>query len=418
MILQETARSPSPNSSDNESSQKQSGIVRSRLQTTEARSHFTPMRVDASNADFSDRLDGGKGFYKTSKRHRRRRRQWDGEDDGFYGDLSDEDEESVDRRLARLRQELEEVKMELAENSAGTDGEISTDKKEETETDDDTLANVSKLSQALDAVYVGRYGERKGAEIDLAKTIAKFDAVSTITNEQNGQPPSGTAPKHPTSAADLRQALSKAAEFDGRLTFLEHSLGLNGMNIPEQGPSSPKPILHTLENLDRQVQTVLNSAASIDAAQSKTRQLMKEAERLQKLKEARAEQNTSSPPPSAGLISNGQDTAYADDPERVSKINALYGTLSTIDSLAPTLPMVLDRLRALRLLHTSAAAASSTLDELEKRQSNQAEEIKQWREALVQVEQNLKTGEGGLKENVKTVGEWVKDLESRMTKLV
>lgn len=125
-----------------------------------------------------------------------------------------------------------------------------------------------------------------------------------------------------------------------------------------------------------------------------------------------------SPPSSAGIITNGQNSSIAEDPERSSKINALYGTLSTIDSLAPTLPMVLDRLRTLRLLHTSAAAASNTIDELEKRQSNQAAEIKQWREALVQVEQNLKTGEGGLQENVKTVGEWVKDLESRMTKLV
>jgi nuclear migration protein JNM1 len=382
------------------------------MQTSQARNRFGLERVDASGADFSDRLDGKKAFYKTSRRKQRRRRQWDGEDDGVFGDISDEEEETLDRKLARLRQEVEEVKMELAgkntsEDDAGKDSKPAAPEADEA----DMLANIDKLSRALDAIYTTRRGESQGAEMDLTKTIDKFNKPSATSQEEHTVP----APAPPTSStnrAELLQALSKAAEFDGRLAFMEQALGLNGTNMPDQGSHPAKPILLTLDNLDRQIQTVSNSSASIDAAQSKTRQLIKEADRLQKLTQAQEERN-GSPDRSA----SGQIQSTADDSERSSKINALYGTLSIIDSLAPTLPMVLDRLRTLRLLHTSAAAASNTLDELEKRQTNQAAEISQWREALEQVEQNLKTGEGGLTENVKTVGDWVKDLESRMAKL-
>jgi nuclear migration protein JNM1 len=395
--------------------------VRSRVKTTQARSRFGPERVDASGADFSDRLDGKKAFYKTSRRRQRQRRQWDGKDNEFYGDLSDEEEETLDRKLARLRQEVEEVKMEMAENSAtGDNRETESDlKPAAAEVDDaDLLANISQLSQALDAIYSTRRGESKGAEVDLAKTIDKFDKATHIgaLSENNSAAPSKeqTLPTSSTSRAELLQALTKAAEFDGRLAFLEQALGLNGTNMPDQGSLSTKPILHTLDNLDRQVQTVSNSSASVDAAQNKTRQLLRDAERLQKLKHAQEDQNGS---PTDRSTNGHTQSSLAEDPERSSKINALYGTLSTIDSLAPTLPMVLDRLRTLRILHTSAAAASNALDDVEKRQSSQAAETKQWREALEQVERNLKAGEGSLTRNVKTVGEWVKDLESRMAKL-
>lgn len=384
------------------------------MQTDEARSRFQPEQVDASGADFSDRLDGSKRFYKTSKRRRRRRRDEDGEGDGYFGDLSDEEEETLERRIARLRQEIEEVKMELAEKDAPD--EITSTEKDSTQPEpdeEDTLANITKLSQAVDVIYAARHGESKGAEADLVRTINKFDRSkipSAQSNRVQIQNQASTA--NSANQAELHQALSKAAEFDGRLTFLEHSLGLNGMNIPDQGVNSSKPILHTLDTLDRQVQTVSNSSASIDAAQSKARQLVKDAERLQKLRSTQDEQNGSSAQ-SDGLKANG----HIEDPERTSKIIALYGTLPTIDLLAPTLPMVLDRLRTLRLLHTSAASASNTLDEMEKRQSGQAAEIKQWREALENVELNLKKGEGGLTENVKTVGDWVRDLEARMSRV-
>ncbi|TKA54220.1 hypothetical protein B0A49_10375, partial [Cryomyces minteri] len=98
----------------------------------------------------------------------------------------------------------------------------------------------------------------------------------------------------------------------------------------------------------------------------------------------------------------------------IAKINALYGTLSTIESLSPLLPSVIDRLRALRALHASAATASETLDAVEKRQDDMATEIGRWSEGLQKVETTMKRGEEAMAGNLSTVEGWVRDLETRM----
>lgn len=419
-ILQaNSVRSPSSNSTyddsiPNEDSEDTSGIVRQPLRPTEARTRFGPARVDARNVDFSESLNGAKRYYKTST-HRRRRKSYDGEDDQ-YGDFSDEEDESIDRKLARLKRELEEVKLELEESEfqkKNQTEEFSTDKVEVDESD--VIENVRKLSSALDAIYTTRHGTSRGAEDDLAKTIAKFDKASLAPQLQRQTP---TLNQLPTTSVEhqtqLIQAFSKSAELDARLDSLERSLGLSGANLPESSLGSTRPIIPTLDTLDRQFQIVCNSATAIEAAQSKARRLFDDAERLQKLKD----DESSSPPSSAGLPPTTRpSSSYSEDPDRASKINALYGTLSTIDSLAPTLPVVLDRLRTLHFLHTSAASASTTLDRMEKRQSEQKAEIQQWREALDNVEKNLKSGESGLNENVKNVSGWIKELEARIATL-
>jgi nuclear migration protein JNM1 len=75
-------------------------------------------------------------------------------------------------------------------------------------------------------------------------------------------------------------------------------------------------------------------------------------------------------------------------------------------------------MRTLQLLHTSAAGASELLDDIEKRQSEQVEELAQWRDALDKVEKNLGEGQTGLADNVRKVGEWVKSLESKVDKFL
>jgi nuclear migration protein JNM1 len=151
----------------------------------------------------------------------------------------------------------------------------------------------------------------------------------------------------------------------------------------------------------------------VENAHNKTRQLIKDAERLERLRAAN-DDGATSPTPTGALI-NGHGS-HIDMPEKASKINALYGTLATIDTLSPTLPMVLERLRTLRALHTSAVTASTALDDIEKRQAEQAAEIGQWREALQKVESYVKDGQSSLKENVEEVDTWVRELEDRLAR--
>ena len=377
--------------------------MRSKIDKDRAFSRFQDTRVNARKADFSDRLNGSRQYYKTSNRRRHKSSHLNG-DDGEYDDGSDGEEETLDRKIARLKREIEEARVELAEKDE--DRELFSDapeSKQDEDGEEHTLESINKLSEALDAVYTIRHCASKGPAADLAQALTKFDGPTATTSADQGQvsqyPPfTASSPEH---QAQLSQALAKAAEFDGRLSFLEQALGLAGDGASNQDDDAPKPILHTLSALDRQIQTLTNSSASVDAASGKTRKLIEQTEQLIKVKSEY----------------NALDHPTTEDAENVSKLNALYGTLNTVDSLAPTLPMVLDRLRALRLLHTSAAGAGNTLDEIEKRQAEQAGEIKQWREALDQVERNVKTSESGLLDNVKSMEEWVKEVEARMTKL-
>jgi nuclear migration protein JNM1 len=106
-----------------------------------------------------------------------------------------------------------------------------------------------------------------------------------------------------------------------------------------------------------------------------------------------------------------------EDPEQIAKVNALYGTLATIESLSPMLPAVLDRLRSLRAIHADAATASESLGRVEKRQEDMGTEIQRWREGLEKVEAAMLEGEKTMGGNMTVVEGWVKELEAKMESL-
>jgi nuclear migration protein JNM1 len=57
------------------------------------------------------------------------------------------------------------------------------------------------------------------------------------------------------------------------------------------------------------------------------------------------------------------------------------------------------------------------LDDVENRQAEQAEEIEQWRQALQKVEGNLNEGQSALAGNVQKMGEIIKGIEARVSKV-
>jgi len=110
--------------------------------------------------------------------------------------------------------------------------------------------------------------------------------------------------------------------------------------------------------------------------------------------------------------------SIVNDPVLVAQVEALYDALPTIEALAPLLPAVLERLRSLRGLHTDAAAVCENLAELEKRQAGLGGEIMKWREGLESVEGALSKGENTANGNREVIEEWVKELESRVEKMI
>jgi nuclear migration protein JNM1 len=339
--------------------------------------------------------------YKTSTR--RQRRGEDGTEE--YGDFSDdEDGESLARKLARLRREIEEVKEEYgrrqAENKSvvGKDGE-------------DLGVDVTTLSRMLDGISTSTGPAPTSVAAKFAKDLGTGIKANgpPQPSQGKGEPTTYTVTYAPTYQQS--HALAKAADFDTRLALLERALGLSPTDLPTT--ATPRAILPSIETLQRQISLITESSpASLDSITRRVRTLTQEAEKLEESrKAAKAAQDA--------LRAAGADmtTEEGEDSEQVAKINALYGTLSTIENLAPLLPPLLDRLRSLRAIHADAAIASESLSKVEERQAQMAEDIKKWREGLERVEAAMKQGETLMSGNMKAVEGWVKELEQKMQKI-
>jgi nuclear migration protein JNM1 len=373
-----------------------SNIDKRHWRAGQARSRFKPARVDVKDVDFSDRLNLNRRSYKTHE-SRRRPGAYDDEPEE-YGGLSDEDDETIDVKLARLRREVEQLKSTVDEKKSSTAKDADAE-------EEDIFDEIEKISDALDAVYTDRNGGR-GAEAELSRTITTFNrSTASKTSSQTKTKEQSRSTR--TLDPEITQILSKAADFDRRLSFLEKSLGVSETNISDASSDTNKPLLPSLASLERSVQLATLQPGALEAAQSKAKQLLKDADRLQHIR------------PDEHSDVNGDDEKSSQlTPEQASKINALYGLLPTIDTISPTLPLVLDRLRTLQLLHSNAADTSATLDEIEKRQDDQDEEIKSWKQALETIEENLEDHEDTLAENMEKMGSWIKELEARAGKAI
>ncbi|KAI8635380.1 Dynamitin-domain-containing protein [Xylariaceae sp. FL1651] len=384
-------RSLSENEFDEEDEE---GISHSRLHIDQARSRFLPSQIDARDVDFSDRLNGKRKSYRASSRRQRILKDGTAE----IGDLSDEEEvESLERKIARLKREIQEAKEEYGKQVDSTNAAPQQD------------AELSTLSQALEELSsqpeegLG-FRARPSRPLHEATTSQKGESFQSIEN----------ATYTVTYAPSYEQshALAKAADFDRRLALLEKAIGISSSATPELGGDGlPRAIMPTLETLQNQIMTLSEaSTSSLDSISRRVRTLTQEAEQLERSRKAAKTAQEE-------LSSSGGPTLDIDDTEQIVKINALYGTLPTIESLTPLLPPLLDRLRSLRAIHADAATASETLERIETSQSEMATDIKQWREGLEKIERAMSEGETAMSGNMKVVEGWVKELEARMTQL-
>ena len=321
-------------------------------------------------------MNGKRKSYKTSSR--RQRILDDGTEE--FGDFSDDDEtETLARKIARLRREIEEAKEEYGKQKAET--------KQSDPEDLDQDGQLTSLSQALGEissfsdVNVVRPAKQSAARSTEPASVAEDGAASAP----------GTSSTYTITYApayEQAHALAKAADFDRRLVLLEKALGIGSSAMPElDSKGLPRAVLPALDTLHKQISTLSQaSTSSLDSISRRVRTLIQEADNLEKSrKNAKAAQEALSSTGSGPAV----ESTTSEDSEHASKVNALYGTLPTIESLAPLLPPLLDRLRSLRVVHADAATAGETLDRIEKRQADMAADIQQWTGALEKLEAGI-----------------------------
>ncbi|KIX01729.1 uncharacterized protein Z518_09455 [Rhinocladiella mackenziei CBS 650.93] len=462
-----TVRTISPSPSDEDG---QPGLDRQPLDRDGARRRFEPSVVDAKDVNFSDTIGGTRRSYRTrSSRRRRRRRQENGVEE--LGDLSDSEEETLGRKLARLKREAEEVRLELEkreqEKDKDGDGEFQDSVEQQQhgqqqgdEDEDADVDGIEELGRALDGLSM-KVGSKSGGTVE-DEFLSRLDSSSRRRLRQAVAKPTDSQQQQKDEPVAAPSALSAVAAFSDRLTALEAALGITSTSETSQTTC----ILPTLENLSSQITTLSNtlmpktSMASsslsnttplLDTVSSKLKTLIAESDRLttsrkqaqqslSDLHELRMRQlvsatvhtntrprrglsNASSANQVAGadLAGPGEESLQLQSQlfldEQSAKITALYQLLPSIQDLQPLLPVVLERLRALSVIHAGAADAKSNLDAVEKRQAETREELKQWRVAVEHVEKGMAELEETMKGNVKVVGDMVSGLESRIGRL-
>ena len=411
-------RSPSPAASFHDTLDEDiNGIDRHRINQDEARNYFLPS--GERDVTFPSRISGKRKSYRFSNRRRRK----DGQDIINGVELSsDEDEESIDRKLARLRREVAEVKEEFGRKEADSKRIVGAEVKED-------VSEIDGLSLVLEGLGSSTANGGKTAASRLVKHL-------TSTQKAKESSADGATPAPTTSQLEesdfaisstppyqVDRDLSGIADFDARLSLLEAALGIEAIPLPTQGQSPRKAMLPTLDALDKQITTLSSSTeTSLDKIKGRVRELSQEAESLElkRSQDKRAQEGLRPEnirPGTPGANDQGKDADLAENAEQILKLNALYGTLHTIESLAPLLPSVLDRLRSLRSLHADAATASQSLADLERRQADMKQELQGWREGLERVERMMGEGEEAMKGNTLVVEEWVQELENRLKRL-
>ena len=347
------------------------GVSRRRLYPERARSRFgaEARRVRTSGADLSDRVDGKRKGYRVRSRVR--------------GDGEEEEEGRLEARIARLRREIEECRVEAERQ---VDGGVEKDL-------EGTVEEVDALSRLL--AGIGMQGSR-------------------VKDTRSPAPRSGAPPgQYPASEEDEiadEQTLGRVAVFDSRLAALEQVLGISALDSATSYAISA-PVLLSLTLLDQQLSalTSATSLANLEAASSRIQKLKAETESL-------ARPQTS--PPAAAV--NGDTEEVEPTPlsqEDITKLQSLCQLLPTLQSLSPTVPALLTRLRSLRTLHTDAANAASELDDVEKRQQEMDKELAAWKNGLEKVDRAVQEASEANGRNGKVVEGWVRELEGRMKAL-
>ena len=245
------------------------GISRSRLQPDEARSHFEPAVIDARDVDFSDRVAAKRKSYKASTRRQGKRE--DGTEE--FGDFSDEEDgESLERKLARLKREIQEVKEEYGRRQIGAKDTVNGEH-------DKDSKDIAALNMMLDEMSAGQNGTTTSASAKLAKDLGTGITVNGPIQTSRG--PEDKAIYTVTYAPTYQQshALAKAADFDSRLSMLEKALGLTSTLMP--GSNAPKAVLPTITTLQQQIKSLSDSTpSSLDSISRRVRTLTQDAERL------------------------------------------------------------------------------------------------------------------------------------------
>lgn len=370
--------------SHEEEDEESYGVSHRRLYPERARSRFDAESrgVDTKGADLSDRVDGRRKGYKVRSQRR-----------------GDEEDETLETRIARLKRELEECRAEAeAEKQEG----------EEAGGAMDAIETLSRMMSGLEVPPATAAKFRRGH----ARAGSAYHDAPTI-------PPSNTAEQQEQQHPPNEQTLTNVTAFDSRLAAIESALGLSSLDAATEISALTSPLLPTIALLDHQIATLSSGASlsALEAASSRIHKLKAEAAELSHLQSQAPQSSATSDAEDDNSEAESSPPHAALSADDMASLKSLYAILPTLQSLSPMVPALTNRLRSLRTIHTAAASAHGDLDGLEERQAEMDKELKMWREGLEKVEEAVEQAAEQNEKNGKFVKTWVEDLDGRLKAL-
>lgn len=333
--------------------------------------------------------------------------------------------ESPLARFTRLSLELKELEADLtllASDAERKKHKVMVDAGQEAEFNEvmqglNTLQlNLSALEKNAAFQPFLRTGNNAGvvsSSADAALSLQKdltakfFQQISTIKQQQQGQSSAssstGSAPivyeiysNGELNAVD-RDAKSRVAALETRISTLERTIGsVQGQELRLDGlgsvaGASGVDLSSTVAQLEQRV--ALMSEKNLDAVKTRTTALVHEFTLLSKLKQS---------PSVQGALNSQADR---------DQIQKIYDQLSSLDSVAASVPAVVDRLVTLKSVHDDALNVAARVSKMEQTQTSLNELLDSDAALLANMEASLA-------ENVQVFQSNIQQLDERMAKLL
>ncbi|GAA93582.1 uncharacterized protein L969DRAFT_95772 [Mixia osmundae IAM 14324] len=377
------------NDSDDETEaapEPQPGLETTRLDVTSARTKFHSARLNGSAPVRG--LKGTRRVLPDSEQYEIRLPN--------HGSDEASTSETPLQRLRRLRMEVAELEDDLA----------ATTKK-------DVKGKGPEITPAL---MLSQLKLLKSDLTQIAGTAEQTEAAPVANGTQlmidtigSSLPVASASIVAPRASAQLSDD-ELAAHLDERLNKLERVIGAQQVNL-DNSDKMPPPLVVSLNKINHQLQ-LISQPRHLDTVSRRIRSLVSDLERLhdtrRKLGDTRPINlalsgfTVISPGnPSAGTVANLTVGSNTDLPvDTVKKIDELYDLLPRIEPLLPLVPHLLDRLRSLARLHTSAATFAAELQTAKEEVARLAESDGSIKEILTNLETSSKANEERIKANM------------------
>lgn len=290
------------------------------------------------------------------------------------------------------------------------------------------LTAASKVDGGLDSLTQGSSGSRSAAQSELTtQLLGKISALKISPSESatsgSAAPQAGSnaAPNGSGSANNIvsyelvynkdtgkELKLAQVSELERRLAALEQCV--TGRIAPE-----PAHILISSQGLVASVDEVRNKVAALDerAMDQLSHRMAKLTKQLEAMKAARDERRAGNEEQNSdGSISS--QTPFTEEQE--AKIDSTYKSLANIETVAAELPIVVDRMVQLRILHEQAVHFASQLNSISTSQTDLSTVLQANLQGINRMQASLNANMATIEKNVLSLEKRIADVSTLLSK--